>query len=32
MKPDYNIIIASLKEFDPISIGICGSYARSEQN
>ena len=31
MKPDYNIIIASLKEFDPISIGIFGSYARSEQ-
>lgn len=32
MKPDYNIIIASLKEFDPISIGIFDSYARSEQN
>lgn len=26
-----NIIITTLKEFDPIRIGIFGSYARNEQ-
>jgi uncharacterized protein len=27
-----NIIITILKDFDPIRIGIFGSYARNEQN
>jgi predicted nucleotidyltransferase len=27
-----NIIITTLKDFDPIRIGIFGSYARNEQN
>jgi len=28
---DNNIIIATLKDFDPVRIGILGSYARNEQ-
>lgn len=32
LNPDYkNIIINKLKPYDPVSIGIFGSYARGEQ-